>query len=83
VKDHVLLPYADELDSVDFQFRSILQPDRLRAIVSLIPDEWLIDDSIPGTPQEKREVYSSFLETRLINSEIFVKEAKHAREALI
>lgn len=83
VKDHVLLPYADELDSVDFQFRSVLQPDRLRAIVSLIPDEWLIDDSIPGTPQEKREVYSSFLETRLINSEIFVKEAKHAREALI
>jgi hypothetical protein len=83
VKDHVLLPYASELDAVDTAFRSILNPERVRAIVSLIPDEWLIDEASPGTAAEKREVYSQFLETRLLNSEIFVKEAKHAREALI
>lgn len=83
VKDHVLLPFATQLDYVDSHFKSILQPDRIRAIVSSIPDEWLNNDSIPGTPQQKRQVYTHFLETRLINSEIFVKEAKHAREALI
>lgn len=83
VKDHVLLPYATELDAVDAAFRLVLQPDRIRSIVSLIPDEWLVDDSSPGTAEEKREVYIRFLETRLVNSEIFVKEAKHAKEALV
>jgi hypothetical protein len=83
VKDHVLLPYAAEIDSVSAEFRSILLPERIHSIVSLIPDQWLIDDSTPGTASEKRAVYRRFLETRVLNSEIFVKEAKHAREALI
>jgi hypothetical protein len=83
VKDHVLLPNATELDAVDATNRSILDPQSIRSIVSLIPDEWLIEDSTPGSVDEKRQVYTQFLETRLNNSQIFVKEAKHAREALI
>src|SRR5882757_9769613 len=41
VKDHVLLPRAAELEAVDGEFRSILTSERIRSIVSLIPDEWL------------------------------------------
>src|SRR5215218_7217714 len=41
IKDHVLLPRASELDAVDAEFRQLLTPERIQAIVSLVPDEWL------------------------------------------
>ena len=83
VKDHVLLPFASVLDEADATLRPILSPERIQSIISLIPDEWLIDDSSPESANDKRQVYIRFLETRLSISETFVKEAKHAREALI
>jgi len=83
IKDHVLLPQSTELDTVDAEFRRLLTLEKISAIVSLIPDEWLTDDSTHETADAKRQVYSQFLETRLSISEIFVKEAKYAREALI
>ena len=79
----LLLPYASELDIVDAECRSILTPTRIREIVSLVPDEWLTDESTNETPAEKREVYAKFLDTRIALSQIFVNQAKHAREALI
>lgn len=82
VKDHVLLPLASELDRADTAFRAILTPERIRAIVALVPDEWLGDDE-PGTAEEKRNIYSQFLITRVSVAEIFVNEARYAREALI
>lgn len=42
VKDHVLLPWATQLDEVDAAFRATLSPERIRAIVSLVPDDWLV-----------------------------------------
>ncbi|HKO82206.1 MAG TPA: HipA family kinase, partial [Chitinophagaceae bacterium] len=83
VKDHVLLPFASELDWVDQSFRAVLTPDRIHAIVSLIPDEWLAVDSSAETVFEKRNVYEQFLNNRLSTSDIFVKEAQHARKSLI
>lgn len=83
VKDHVLLPLAAELDTVDAEYCSILSTERIRSIVSLIPDDWLLEESSSQSVQEKRQVYVQFLETRIVNSEIFVKQAKYAREALI
>ncbi len=81
VKDHVLLAQASELDAIDAQFRGILDEDRIRAIVSLIPDEWLTIDSPFESIEEHREGYIEFLTTRITHSENFVKEAQHAREA--
>ena len=83
VKDHVLLPWATELDMVDAACHSILSAERIESIVSLIPEQWLRDESSFETPDEKRQVYINFLKTRLAISETFVKEAKYAREALI
>lgn len=83
IKNHVLLPFASNLDDVDRMFRSILSVEYIRSIVSLIPDEWLLDDQSFESPDDKRNVYTNFLSTRLFISETFVKEAKHAREALI
>jgi len=78
VKDHVLLPWATELDIVDAQFKAILTEDRIRKIVDLVPDEWLEDEGISA--DQKREVYIQFLFIRLAASAIFIEEAKHARE---
>lgn len=83
VKDHVLLPLAAELDTVDAEYCSILSTECIRSIVSLIPDEWLAEEASLQSIQEKRQVYIQFLETRVAKSEIFVKQAKYAREALI
>jgi hypothetical protein len=79
VKDHVLLPRATELDEVDIEFKSILTPERIRSIVSIVPDDWIKAEWLES-PDEVRAVYSQFLETRIAASDIFVKEAKHARE---
>jgi len=79
VKDHVLLSRASELEAVDEEFKSILTPEVIRTIVSLVTDEWIKGEWLEG-PDEVRAVYTQFLETRIAASSIFVKEAQHARE---
>jgi hypothetical protein len=83
VKDHVLLPRATELTEVDTAFRSMLTTECIRAIVALVPDEWLRKDALFKSAQEQRNAYIKFLELRSANSAIFLKEAQHAREIFI
>lgn len=83
IKDHVLLPMAADLEKVDREFRAILQPELIESIAALIPDEWLKDEDSFDSPEEHRQAYIHFLQTRLIHSEIFVKAAQDAREGLI
>lgn len=83
IKDHVMLPQATKLDEVDAEFRSMLNSDLIRSIVSLVPDEWLNLDSPFESAAEHRQAYVHFLETRLANTGIFIKEAQDAREVLI
>jgi hypothetical protein len=83
VKDHVLLPQASELEEVDAAFKAILTNELITSIVSLIPEDWLKDESGQETTEERRQVYSQFLISRVANSEVFVKEAQNARESLI
>lgn len=83
VKDHVLLPQATELDAIDEASRAILTPERIRSIVALVPDEWLADEPGEISATEQREIYYQFLVTRIAASDIFVKEAQHARKARI
>ncbi len=83
VKDHVLLPFASELEVVDEVCKAILQPELIKSILSLIPDEWLMDEEGMESPEDKRKVYNRFIQTRLIQSSNFVKEANYARETLV
>jgi hypothetical protein len=83
VKEHVLLPFASKLEEVDVTSRQLLTPERIRAVVALVPDEWLAIESSAETAGEQREIYTQFLVARVATSEIFVKTAQHAREALI
>lgn len=79
IKDHVVLPYATMLKEVDEEFKKILSEDKIKEIVNTLPDDWLVWDN----PEAIKEVYINFLTERLNNSQIFVNEAKHARETLI
>jgi hypothetical protein len=83
VKDHVLLPLASQMDVVNNECLSILNPTLIHAIVSLIPNDWLTGFSEEGSPEELRNVYERFLLTRIAGAENFVKEAQHARKTLI
>lgn len=82
IKDHVLLPAASELEAADKGCRAVLTPERIRAIVALVPDAWLQDEGGTLTPEDLRQVYVQFLEARLAHSS-FLKEAQDARAALI
>jgi hypothetical protein len=81
IKDHVLLSQATELDEVDAAFKSILTEERIRAIVNIVPDEWLTGEF--DSAEEHREAYIQFLLIRMANSNNFVKEAQNARENFI
>ncbi|MCW4467871.1 aminotransferase class I and II [Flavobacterium sp. MFBS3-15] len=83
IKDHVLLPQASLLDEVDKEYKIMLTDNKLRTIVSLLPDNWLQWEGLEQTPDEVREVYFQFLTTRLNNSQIFVNQAQNARQTLI
>ena len=83
VKDHVLLQQASELEKINKIFSAILTVEIIEAIVSLVPDEWLLIDAPFKTTDEHRKAYSNFLITRLKNATIFVNEAINAREKLI
>ncbi len=87
IKDHVFLPYIyNNVEKVEkaAQFcKSLLTKEKIHEIVSLIPDDWLYWEDCTETPAEIRETYFRFLEERLENSDLFVKEIQHAREILI
>ena len=83
IKDHVLLPHATQLDEVDAAMHKILTADKIRGVVALVPDSWLMNGDSEETAETKREVYSNFLINRLSHSKIFVNEAKHAGKSLI
>jgi hypothetical protein len=83
VKDHVLLPAASELEEADAVLRRLLQPDLIRDVVGLVPQEWLIGGPWGVGPAEIRRVYTEFLLTRLEQSAAFVKQAVDARKAIV
>ncbi|MNJ92860.1 hypothetical protein D3C87_105340 [compost metagenome] len=82
VKDHVLLPQASEISTVDDELKSILTPQLIDDILALIPDEWLDERSFE-TAEDQRKAYAYFLNTRIENSSVFVNEAENARQTLI
>lgn len=83
IKDHVMLPYASELDKVYSQFKEILTPTKVAEIVNQLPDDWLHWGGSDEQPKDIKKVYTDFLAERLNHSEIFAKEAQNARKALI
>ncbi|MBB4035115.1 hypothetical protein GGR21_001004 [Dysgonomonas hofstadii] len=83
VKDHVMLPHATMLEEVDKEFKGILTTEKITEIVGLLPDDWLHWGGEEESPEQIRQVYIDFLNERLKHSDIFIKEAQHARKASV
>lgn len=83
IKDHVLLPFASELDQVDKDFKQILTHDKIKEIVDLLPDEWLDWGGEEESIEDIKNVYYHFLTERLRHSDLFIKAAQDARKTLI
>jgi hypothetical protein len=82
VKDHVLLRQAGELEKADDIMKQLLTPEKIRAVISLIPGEWL-QHAFEEPGEEVKDVYSKYLITRAESSNIFINEAINARKQLI
>ena len=79
IKDHVLLPFATELDAADAWMTQRITPARIAEIVALIPDTWLEDEASFASRAAHRDAYAQFLAERLAAPRAFFEEAQRAR----
>ena len=80
IRDHVLLPWAGDLESAARDLMEQLSVNLFREIASGIPAVWLETE---GSPDERRRIYVEYLKRRFENSEDFLQEAERAREKLV
>lgn len=83
IKDHVLLPLAGALATVDPQLTARLGEQQIRAVIDLIPDDWLEGEATFNSPDANRAAYVEYLLARLAPPHTFVEEALRARAALV
>ncbi len=83
IRQHTLLEFAADLPAADQEAKTLLTPERLRAVVDLIPTHWLGDEPGFDSSSEHREAYLRYLLSRLDASSAFVDEAIYARSQLV
>lgn len=83
IRDHVLLPYASQLEDMATLMTSRLADEALEHITRLIPDAWLAGPSPFASATEQRGAYLEYLRARLAASDIFTREAGLARSQVI
>jgi len=83
IKDHILLPFAAELEAADERMSGFITPGVLEAIVALIPESWLGGEAAFASAAANREAYAKYLQHRLMQPHSFVQEAIRARSQLV
>jgi hypothetical protein len=78
IKDHVLLPFAANLEDADRLMAERITPEVIAAVVALLPAAWMLGDG-PGDAARDPQVYASYLSSRLESRQVFVEEAVRAR----
>jgi hypothetical protein len=83
IENHILLPWASEIESAGAIARDKLSDNTFDEIVNQIPDAWL--DPIPGdqSVDQKRAAYVEFFVKRLNAAHIFEQEAIAAHARLV
>ncbi|MEN0051027.1 MAG: HipA family kinase, partial [Bacteroidota bacterium] len=74
IKDHVLLPKASELPAAAKSIQTAVNEDQIKAIVTLIPEDWLLEPSNPFGVEELRANYITFLQSRFNKIDLLLKE---------
>jgi hypothetical protein len=78
-RDHVLLPFAGAISEADASLVPLLTPESLRAVVDLVPAEWLDDERGFGSAEEVRSAYVVYLSARLREPRTRVRALEEAR----
>ncbi len=79
IKEHILLPFANAIDTVDHAMMALITGDVIKTVVDLVPDDWMNDSSPFSTIAENRQAYMDYLTRRLDEPRNFVEEAIRAR----
>src|SRR5689334_16394071 len=79
IKQHILLPFATAIETADETMTAAITTDVINEVVSLVPDDWLENDSHFKTTAEHRQAYVEYLTRRLEAPRPFVEEAMRAR----
>lgn len=79
IEKHVLLPEARRLASVDEQLAAALTPERIAAILDLVPDQWLTAEDGSRDAGAMRAAYVRYLQDRVAAPRRFVEAAVGAR----
>jgi hypothetical protein len=78
VRDHVLLPWATELEQADAELAPRLTREAIDAVLALIPDEWLGDEPQFASVAEHRAAYRDYFLRRLDGPREWVEDAARA-----
>ncbi|MCR9288456.1 MAG: aminotransferase class I and II [Bacteroidetes bacterium] len=79
IKDHVLLERANHLTEAAKEIQNLIDPNKIKEIVTQIPEDWLIEASNALTPDEMRAAYIDFMNAKLSKIESLAKEAEDAK----
>lgn len=79
IKDHVLLERANHLKEATKEIQLLITEDKIIEIISNIPEDWLLEESNPLTPDEMRAAYIEFLNSKLLKIDSLAKEAEDAK----
>lgn len=83
IKDHVLLQFASSLREMDSKMATRVTPGIIENIVKLIPDAWLVEDSLFGGYAQHRDAYGEYLLSRLEPPHAFLEEAVRAHSLYV
>ena len=79
IKDHVLLEFANSLNEAASSINNQLTTEKIEEIISLIPEDWLKNESDTFSPDDMRAAYKQYLQAKLSMIDKLVKEAEDAR----
>lgn len=79
IREHVLLPQADDIAGADARLAPRLSRGTFASILAQVPDAWLVGTDTPHDPAEHRAAYVEHFLQRLAHRQRFVEEAVHAR----
>jgi hypothetical protein len=80
IGDHVLLPFAGDLEAADARLRPKLEPGLLGQIVKDVPEAWLAHEDEFSDTDEQRQAYVTYLTKRLNGPRAWLAQAIAAKQ---
>jgi hypothetical protein len=79
IRDHVLLPWADDLEGAGQALRAAVDDELIDALMDELPDDWLAPLAAAATPAAQKQGYGDWLRARRDAIPALMQEAARAR----